>query len=97
MKLMHKSELIGTIENAYREGKSMVGDLELTKAADKYLEMFEYFAGKIDPYQTPPFPESDLWGWTIEYGDGNILEVIGCPAVRNNGTSIELYFGKQIN
>lgn len=97
MKLIHKSQLIGTIQNPIREGMSMVGDLELTEAADRYLEMFAFFTGPKDPYQTPPFLESDIWGWTIEYGDGNIREVVGCPAVRNNGTYIEWRWGKPIN
>lgn len=97
MKLMHKSKLIGTIENAYREGMSMVGDLELTEAANSYLELFAFLVGKETVHLEPPYPESDLWGWTIEFGDGNIREVVGCPAVRNNGTYIEWRWGKQIS
>lgn len=97
MKLIHNSQLIGTIENPCREGMSMAGDLVLTEAADRYLEMFAFLVGPKDPYQAPPFPESELWGWTIEDDNGNIREVIGCPAVSNNGTIIQWRWGKQIN
>lgn len=97
MKLMHKSQLIGTIVNPIREGMSMAGDLELTEAADRYLEMFAFLVGKKTAHEEPPYPESDLWGWTIEYGDGNVREIIGCPAVSNNGTIIQWRWGKQIN
>lgn len=96
MKLLHDSQLIGTIENPILEGMSMTGDLKLTDAANKYLEMFAYFLGKKDPHVAPPFSESDLWGWTIEDDDSNLREVVGCPAVSNDGTSIRWRWGKQI-
>ncbi len=95
MKLIHKSQLIGTIENASLEGMAMYGDIKLTAAADKYLDMFSYFEGQFDPHIAPPYPESDLWGWTIELDDGTFREVIGWPAVSNHGTSIAWRWGKQ--
>lgn len=97
MKLIHKSQLIGTIKNACLQGMAMYGDIELTDAANKYLDMFSYFSGKINPFVAPPYPDSDLWGWTIELDDGTLREVIGCPAISNNGTDIAWRWGKQIN
>lgn len=88
MKLYHNNELMGTIENVGMEGLWMLGELTLNPAADKYKEMLDFLVDEERNHQNPPYPMEDLEGWSIEYEEGMMRDVLGPPAVHDNYTNI---------
>ncbi len=89
MKLFHNSELIGNIEFLGVNFPEMLGHLSLTSEGEKFKEMFAFLTDETKAHLEPPYPDSLLEeGWAIEDHEGIMREIIGCPAVLDNFTSI---------
>ncbi len=97
MKLFHNSKLIGNIEFLGVNYPDMLGHLSLTTEGEKFKEMFAFFRDESKAHLEPPYTESELWGWVIEDHEGNMREILGCPAVLDDFTTIYWRWGKEIS
>jgi hypothetical protein len=89
MKLFHDTELLGNIEFLGVDGSDMLGHISLTPEGEKFKEMFASLCDESKAHLEPPYPDSLLEeGWAIEDHEGIMREIIGCPAVLDNFTSI---------
>ncbi len=93
MKLFHNSELVGDIEFLGVNYPDMLGHLRLTPEGEKFKEMFAFFRDESKNHLEPPYSESELWGWSIEDHEGNMREIIGCPAVLDDFTTVYWRWG----
>ena len=85
-KLFHKNTLIGTITNSSVDGLEMLGDIELTKEADEFKPIFDFFLVEENLEQEPPFPVEKLWNWFVVDQAGN-REEIGLPHIEGKDIS----------
>ncbi len=94
MKLFHDTELLGNIEFLGVDGSDMLGHISLTPEGEKFKEMFAFLTDESKAHLEPPYPDSLLEeGWTIEDHEGIMREILGCPAVMDNFTSIAWRWG----
>ncbi len=85
LKLFHGDELIGTITEELSDGLAMTGHIELTAAAERFKEVFEFFADeeKSDS-EEPPFSDAVLYNWSIQLESGK-AEEISIPNIYPDG------------
>jgi hypothetical protein len=89
MKLFHDSQMLGDIEFLGVDGSDMLGRISLSAEADKFKEMFEFLTDETKAHLEAPYPDSLLEdGWAIEDDEGIKRDIIGCPAILDNFTSI---------
>lgn len=86
LKLFHKDTLIGTITNPSLDGLEMLGDIELTQAADEFKPIFDFFLIEENLELEPPFPEEKLWNWFVVDEAGS-REEIGLPYIEGKDIS----------
>lgn len=76
LKLFHGDELIGTLTEGLSDGLAMTGQIELTEAAERFKEVFEFFADeeKSDS-EEPPFSDDVLHNWCLQLESGKTEEI----------------------
>jgi len=85
LRLFHKDELIGLIENPIPDELATVGDIKLTQAAESLHDVLEFFNDDQKRWQDdPPFPAELLEHWFIEDETGNRTE-IDVPIINDKG------------
>jgi len=88
LKLYHKFELIGFINNPAPDGLGMVGEIQLTEAAERYREAFAFMTDDEKRSANPPFDEDVFENWFIEDENG-VRQATIFPAVHDDG---EIYW-----
>jgi hypothetical protein len=85
LRLFHGDDLIGTITEELSDGLAMTGQIELTAAAERFKEVFEFFADeeKSDS-EEPPFSDDVLYNWSIQLESG-ATEEISIPNIYPDG------------
>ncbi|MBX9721063.1 MAG: hypothetical protein K2X81_06700 [Candidatus Obscuribacterales bacterium] len=86
LKLFRRDKLIGEISNRYSDFPWQCGHIELTKAADPYRKIWEFWTTEGNREIEPPFeiPENIEEDWFIEDDKGNRTR-IEFPAVHSDG------------
>lgn len=85
LKLFHRQKLIGFITNEMPGNAQMVGDIELTPAAESNRDVFAFFAhDELDTEEVSPFSGNLVEGWLLEDEGGKRRE-IDIPIVYPDG------------
>lgn len=85
LKLFHSGELIGTITDELADGLAVIGQIQLTPAAQRFRKVFEFFADEErGDNEDPPFPDELLYSWYIELVSGE-REEISIPNIYPDG------------
>ncbi len=93
LKLYHQDELLGTITEVSQVGSEMIGTIELTPAAAKFMEVWEYVkdSTRLMSGEEPPF-DGDLYfdHWFVEDQTGKRDEII-VPGIHDQKSIRWLY------